>query len=124
MCIRDRKTLAKEADVGKTDWMTNIVTGQDKTLREFESGVNGAIPKEAVTRATQKDLASKIVENEQSLAQLLAKKPADGFSAVSYTHLRAHETPEHLVCRLLLEKNKNPALSTPSFSSTLHRISC
>ena len=24
---------------------------------------------------------------------------------VSYTHLRAHETPEHLVCRLLLEKN-------------------
>src|SRR5674536_403378 len=27
---------------------------------------------------------------------------------VSYTHLRAHETPEHLVCRLLLEtKNKH-----------------
>ncbi len=26
--------------------------------------------------------------------------------AVSYTHLRAHETPEHLVCRLLLEKQK------------------
>src|SRR5678815_3129201 len=24
-------------------------------------------------------------------------------NAVSYTHLRAHETPEHLVCRLLLE---------------------
>src|SRR5678816_2169584 len=33
--------------------------------------------------------------------------PANGFpavvsiTAVSYTHLRAHETPEHLVCRLL-----------------------
>src|SRR5678815_3124957 len=27
-------------------------------------------------------------------------------STVSYTHLRAHETPEHLVCRLLLEKKK------------------
>src|SRR5674536_378506 len=26
---------------------------------------------------------------------------------VSYTHLRAHETPEHLVCRLLLE-HKTP----------------
>ena len=25
-------------------------------------------------------------------------------TTVSYTHLRAHETPEHLVCRLLLEK--------------------
>eukprot|EP00658_Telonema_sp_P-2_P017026 TRINITY_DN16590_c0_g1_i6.p1 TRINITY_DN16590_c0_g1~~TRINITY_DN16590_c0_g1_i6.p1 ORF type:complete len:123 (+),score=36.93 TRINITY_DN16590_c0_g1_i6:269-637(+) len=29
-----------------------------------------------------------------------------GPEAVSYTHLRAHETPEHLVCRLLLEKKK------------------
>src|SRR5674536_388590 len=28
------------------------------------------------------------------------------FTPVSYTHLRAHETPEHLVCRLLLEKKK------------------
>src|SRR5678815_896866 len=27
-------------------------------------------------------------------------------NSVSYTHLRAHETPEHLVCRLLLEKKK------------------
>src|SRR5678815_4339882 len=26
---------------------------------------------------------------------------------VSYTHLRAHETPEHLVCRLLLEKKNH-----------------
>src|SRR5678816_2605868 len=26
------------------------------------------------------------------------------FLSLSYTHLRAHETPEHLVCRLLLEK--------------------
>eukprot|EP00658_Telonema_sp_P-2_P075927 TRINITY_DN6577_c0_g1_i3.p1 TRINITY_DN6577_c0_g1~~TRINITY_DN6577_c0_g1_i3.p1 ORF type:complete len:199 (-),score=24.34 TRINITY_DN6577_c0_g1_i3:70-666(-) len=30
---------------------------------------------------------------------------------VSYTHLRAHETPEHLVCRLLLEKKKKKKLS-------------
>src|SRR5674536_391456 len=30
-----------------------------------------------------------------------------GFPPVSYTHLRAHETPEHLVCRLLLDKKKN-----------------
>ena len=30
-----------------------------------------------------------------------------GTNTVSYTHLRAHETPEHLVCRLLLEKKKN-----------------
>ena len=30
-----------------------------------------------------------------------------GMGPVSYTHLRAHETPEHLVCRLLLEKKKH-----------------
>ena len=28
------------------------------------------------------------------------------YNAVSYTHLRAHETSLHLVCRLLLEKKK------------------
>ena len=29
------------------------------------------------------------------------------YMPVSYTHLRAHETPEHLVCRLLLEKKNS-----------------
>eukprot|EP00658_Telonema_sp_P-2_P012326 TRINITY_DN14699_c0_g2_i1.p1 TRINITY_DN14699_c0_g2~~TRINITY_DN14699_c0_g2_i1.p1 ORF type:complete len:139 (+),score=33.01 TRINITY_DN14699_c0_g2_i1:101-517(+) len=38
----------------------------------------------------------------------LRKFSALDFIAVSYTHLRAHETPEHLVCRLLLEKKKKP----------------
>ena len=28
------------------------------------------------------------------------------YNAVSYTHLRAHETDSYLVCRLLLEKKK------------------
>ena len=31
---------------------------------------------------------------------------AKGQGAVSYTHLRAHETGRNLVCRLLLEKKK------------------
>src|SRR5660397_295260 len=30
----------------------------------------------------------------------------EGAKAVSYTHLRAHETKANLVCRLLLEKKK------------------
>eukprot|EP00658_Telonema_sp_P-2_P041457 TRINITY_DN29656_c0_g1_i2.p1 TRINITY_DN29656_c0_g1~~TRINITY_DN29656_c0_g1_i2.p1 ORF type:complete len:150 (+),score=53.26 TRINITY_DN29656_c0_g1_i2:115-564(+) len=34
-----------------------------------------------------------------------------GQAPVSYTHLRAHETPEHLVCRLLLEKKKKNQLT-------------
>ena len=38
---------------------------------------------------------------------------ARGAMAVSYTHLRAHETVLDLVCRLLLEKKKTHHL-TPS----------
>ena len=45
---------------------------------------------------------------------------------VSYTHLRAHETPEHLVCRLLLEKKKHTqvssTLNTYTFLSHLKSI--
>eukprot|EP00658_Telonema_sp_P-2_P034049 TRINITY_DN24899_c0_g1_i1.p1 TRINITY_DN24899_c0_g1~~TRINITY_DN24899_c0_g1_i1.p1 ORF type:complete len:179 (+),score=42.79 TRINITY_DN24899_c0_g1_i1:92-628(+) len=39
----------------------------------------------------------------------MRRNSSSAFAAdpVSYTHLRAHETPEHLVCRLLLEKKKN-----------------
>ena len=35
-----------------------------------------------------------------------------GFTAVSYTHLRAHETVLDLVCRLLLEKKKHIHINT------------
>ena len=37
----------------------------------------------------------------------IAKGKDNDFTAVSYTHLRAHETVLDLVCRLLLEKKKN-----------------
>ena len=48
---------------------------------------------------------------EEQIKEELVKAglPDDGkitLYAVSYTHLRAHETPEHLVCRLLLENKK------------------
>ena len=43
----------------------------------------------------------------ETAATLTAKAVQAGVTvSVSYTHLRAHETPEHLVCRLLLEKKK------------------
>ena len=37
---------------------------------------------------------------------ILARLPSNRTVAVSYTHLRAHETVLDLVCRLLLEKKK------------------
>ncbi|GAB5819132.1 hypothetical protein JMUB7540_28310 [Staphylococcus aureus] len=36
--------------------------------------------------------------------EMQVKEAMRNYIAVSYTHLRAHETSAHLVCRLLLEK--------------------
>src|SRR5665648_1219897 len=41
-------------------------------------------------------------------------------SAVSYTHLRAHETRHDLVCRLLLEKKKK--LKKNIYGQMLHEV--
>ena len=41
----------------------------------------------------------------------------DSVITVSYTHLRAHETPEHLVCRLLLEKKKKKKYNKHTYKS-------
>src|SRR5660397_196796 len=43
----------------------------------------------------------------QTIEALNHAKAAEVPIAVSYTHLRAHETKADLVCRLLLEKKKN-----------------
>ncbi|KQI08361.1 hypothetical protein K777_10035, partial [Campylobacter coli CVM 41970] len=48
-----------------------------------------------------------IIIADKSLAPKFKDKTLkESLEPVSYTHLRAHETPEHLVCRLLLEKKK------------------
>ena len=50
--------------------------------------------------------------NERGIQYLvLTNNPMYTPRAVSYTHLRAHETVLDLVCRLLLEKKKNKKLS-------------
>ena len=43
-----------------------------------------------------------------------------GVEAVSYTHLRAHETVLDLVCRLLLEKKKPATTNHATSSSRYH----
>src|SRR5665647_3758006 len=57
----------------------------------FPEGLNSA---EAVYHAPSGDI--KVAWNRSK----------EGKIAVSYTHLRAHETDSYLVCRLLLEKKK------------------
>ena len=44
-----------------------------------------------------------------------------GIIAVSYTHLRAHETVLDLVCRLLLEKKKNNTSTDEKSTESIER---
>eukprot|EP00658_Telonema_sp_P-2_P021165 TRINITY_DN1840_c0_g1_i13.p2 TRINITY_DN1840_c0_g1~~TRINITY_DN1840_c0_g1_i13.p2 ORF type:complete len:115 (+),score=53.21 TRINITY_DN1840_c0_g1_i13:140-484(+) len=58
------------------------------------------------SRFLEKKGMSALIAASSSAAAPAASAAAPAAGAVSYTHLRAHETPEHLVCRLLLEKKK------------------
>ena len=55
--------------------------------------------------ADENDIAAAIKKTVDAFGKVNAVVNCAG--AVSYTHLRAHETVLELVCRLLLEKNKN-----------------
>ena len=46
------------------------------------------------------------LDNMRISFAIFIRETATVFNAVSYTHLRAHETVLDLVCRLLLEKKK------------------
>src|SRR5674536_379432 len=50
-----------------------------------------------------------------------SENPIISMDAVSYTHLRAHETPEHLVCRLLLEKKKKKKKTKNNKQNNRHK---
>ena len=61
---------------------------------------------DGVTIAKEIELEDHIENTGVALIRQAASKTNDAAGAVSYTHLRAHETLRHLVCRLLLEKKK------------------
>eukprot|EP01015_Nassula_variabilis_P006991 TRINITY_DN1531_c0_g1_i9.p1 TRINITY_DN1531_c0_g1~~TRINITY_DN1531_c0_g1_i9.p1 ORF type:complete len:131 (+),score=90.22 TRINITY_DN1531_c0_g1_i9:1-393(+) len=60
-------------------------------------------PKKEAAELDESDVAFKQKQKEEAKA---VQSLAAGIKAVSYTHLRAHETGRNLVCRLLLEKKK------------------
>src|SRR5678815_2230499 len=60
--------------------------------------VNGALGIEGMRVLIDKD-SVRILNKLDKEYQV---RSLEYLTAVSYTHLRAHETPEHLVCRLLL----------------------
>ena len=50
---------------------------------------------------------NKVYAGQNGIIGALRENLIDTSKAVSYTHLRAHETCADLVCRLLLEKKKS-----------------
>ena len=59
-----------------------------------------------ICQKVRKNLESSKITGNDMIFCLFDMSVDDGSSAVSYTHLRAHETLRYIVCRLLLEKKK------------------
>src|SRR5678815_173489 len=71
---------------------------QAATLGAFERIIDHTIQSKADFLVVAGDLYD---SKDRSLRALVAfRRQMERLAAVSYTHLRAHETPEHLVCRL------------------------
>ena len=89
-----KKDLLKDKNILVTGGGTGL--GKEMATHYAEHGANIFIcgRRENVL----KDTANEIMDNHGVSVRNVLIPP------VSYTHLRAHETPEHLVCRLLLEK--------------------
>src|SRR5678815_5821594 len=71
-------------------------TQEDALTAPADSGKIGA----ARERGNDRDRPTDGRYPSQGQAIVGEGRERDGGVAVSYTHLRAHETPEHLVCRL------------------------
>src|SRR5678816_4719064 len=79
--------------------MLRSLVGSEMCIRD--SGKSAGI--DEITGEMIKNGGEKVID---WIWNLCNKAFMEGIVPVSYTHLRAHETPEHLVCRLLLEKKK------------------
>eukprot|EP00658_Telonema_sp_P-2_P057955 TRINITY_DN46375_c0_g2_i2.p1 TRINITY_DN46375_c0_g2~~TRINITY_DN46375_c0_g2_i2.p1 ORF type:complete len:420 (-),score=82.64 TRINITY_DN46375_c0_g2_i2:16-1275(-) len=83
---------------GYSDEDIKVVLATNARLKEQVEELQSSVQsKSRVIADRDKELA----EQDRELTAL-----QHASETVSYTHLRAHETPEHLVCRLLLEKKK------------------
>ena len=98
-----------DADVDGSHIRTLLLTFFFRFMRPLleEGYVYAAVPPlYKLTRGKTTRLAFSEDERDDISAELRGGNP-NVKVAVSYTHLRAHETGRNLVCRLLLEKKKN-----------------
>src|SRR5659263_671550 len=78
---------------------------------DFDFIVGPKVVEECIAKCEHEGFDAIAVHNTSdptiSFWSKVRKFERDMYKAVSYTHLRAHETRHDLVCRLLLEKKKN-----------------
>ena len=87
-------------------------------------GLKGAAPSDSYITSVKRSFSTSVIGAEALFEMNFLKFNT---TAVSYTHLRAHETVLDLVCCLLLEKKNSPLLNSllpfshdpPRFSRTL-----
>src|SRR5678815_1929559 len=97
----------EEAQLLQTIEMFEVITQsqpQDVQSLEILKEAYSKLAREPELIATSKRIAQAYVGMGQLSSAILEFEGVLQLAPVSYTHLRAHETPEHLVCRLLLEK--------------------
>ena len=104
MCIRDRHSTHHE-QVSITA-SARIPSSQNHNLRERTRLAS----REGLTLSQPNVNYSLPVSQVNRVVHELRGEIEFGIGAVSYTHLRAHETVLDLVCRLLLEKKKQKQL--------------
>src|SRR5665811_1791147 len=99
MCIRDSHDYLRE--IGATP----VLYGEGVVAR-VQAAAGGPVDAvfDVAGKTPVEDLVSLAPEPSQVVT--IANFDAGRAGAVSYTHLRAHETVLDLVCRLLLEKKK------------------
>src|SRR5450756_932630 len=104
--VRDKTTALRKKGIGPPDWTPHWFRHSHATTLLL-----AGTPEWVVSRRlghahlqTTLDLYGWVREDEALRAAANWTSQAASWRAVSYTHLRAHETRHDLVCRLLLEK--------------------
>ena len=108
--VRKGALTQEEADKKFAAWL-------EEKEAKIQARKDGLSKEQAEAKA--KRLAAEKAASEKRLADAAAVE-ADAEEAVSYTHLRAHETKANLVCRLLLEKKKKNKKHTHSKPHKTH----
>src|SRR5678816_177035 len=109
MCIRDSPEDADHPPPGAVEAQLEAVDAASERLLVGGEALAVVRAEDLHDVAVTVDVPAELLLEEPVLLErrarrrdVLVHRPDQ--EPVSYTHLRAHETPEHLVCRLLLEK--------------------